>query len=493
MIDVIEKGILLSMLLVEIVKLVDLFIKPNFTPDFIGLVVPVIYFLIYLLSNRGFVPENLKWMLYIYLMLLCVFVNDVVLLFYLDDLQAFRLSYYSSFAVIILLQCFTGVLLGHKHILITGGVVIIRLLLITLYFATPEFRAILTYALPVHIVSTLLLFYVVKTVMTGIYKSYLDEIKTDRQFAEFRNFAEFKNQMISFFAHDIKGSLNRISLLSSKMSSDAGELVEACRQISLITNNMQNINKMEDASYRYDAQEIDISKVINNAIDNVKIFARYKNINILVGALNGQKVSGEEFLIESVITNFLSNALKYAPYETTVHVQVSSANGQLTLEVADQGPGVTGLRVEDVFKKYHHGNHNPDLTFTFSSGLGLAFCKLAIQLMHGVIGLTSVKDGGCVFWFSLPLLSEGEVAEVVVNGHNNESLLLNNIEMETVRPILETLKGLEYYETGRIMLLLDSIVTDNVNIARWKDAVLNASMLSNIKKFKSLIDNVDRN
>jgi signal transduction histidine kinase len=97
-------------------------------------------------------------------------------------------------------------------------------------------------------------------------------------------------------------------------------------------------------------------------------------------------------LMQRVLTNLVSNAIKYNPPEGTVRVKVSPEE----VRVCDQGPGVEPDMRERIFEKYGQAQRKK-----YSTGLGLAFCKLVVEKHGGCIGVDSGPDGGSEFWFSL--------------------------------------------------------------------------------------------
>jgi signal transduction histidine kinase len=102
----------------------------------------------------------------------------------------------------------------------------------------------------------------------------------------------------------------------------------------------------------------------------------------------------------------VDNARKFSPPSTPIHIQLIETLGNLELSVIDQGPGIPEELRERVFEKFARMERS---SAHHSFGLGLTFCKLAVEAHGGSIGVDAVPEGGSRFYFSLPTSSAGTV------------------------------------------------------------------------------------
>jgi len=107
-------------------------------------------------------------------------------------------------------------------------------------------------------------------------------------------------------------------------------------------------------------------------------------------------------LIRRVFQNLLSNALKYTPAGGNVRIVVTPSPSEVRVAVTDAGPGIAPEYHQRIFEKF---GQVEDRKNRLGTGLGLTFCKLAVEAHGGRIGVESVVGQGSTFWLALPRLN----------------------------------------------------------------------------------------
>jgi signal transduction histidine kinase len=102
-----------------------------------------------------------------------------------------------------------------------------------------------------------------------------------------------------------------------------------------------------------------------------------------------------------VLSNLVGNAMKHTPAGAEIAVEVSQTASGARASVRDQGKGVPPDLRPRLFEKFASVTLR-DNRRVHSAGLGLAFCKLAVEAHGGTIGVDSVPGNDCTFWFELP-------------------------------------------------------------------------------------------
>ncbi|HEX4786510.1 MAG TPA: ATP-binding protein [Candidatus Sulfotelmatobacter sp.] len=104
--------------------------------------------------------------------------------------------------------------------------------------------------------------------------------------------------------------------------------------------------------------------------------------------------------ITEVISQLLDNAGKYSPADAPIHISMELEDSEVTISVADQGPGIDEMEQEMIFEKFYRGRDQRMLMP--GSGMGLPIAKAIVEFHGGKIGVISQLGRGSVFYFSLP-------------------------------------------------------------------------------------------
>jgi signal transduction histidine kinase len=112
-------------------------------------------------------------------------------------------------------------------------------------------------------------------------------------------------------------------------------------------------------------------------------------------------VVADKDLILRVIQNLLGNALKFTSSDGWIHLDIQPDGNRVCVKVRDNGPGIPVEYQERIFEKFGQVEARAHRQ-KFSTGLGLTFCKLAVEAHGGSIGVESEIGKGSTFWFVLP-------------------------------------------------------------------------------------------
>ncbi len=150
--------------------------------------------------------------------------------------------------------------------------------------------------------------------------------------------------------------------------------------------------------------------------------------------------------------------------------------------------------MKEVFNEYVHGE-NRSFAYSNPTGIGLAYCKLAIEAMQGKIGIASSEGEGTLVWFLLKKGSAEDTNDYVLTKPDDETEESQSIlpelsvhETETFKTFIAELKNAEIDEVSVIMKILDDKFFDcNDKLKAWKDNILEAAFEGNSKAYKKLI------
>ncbi|RCH56352.1 PAS domain-containing sensor histidine kinase [Mucilaginibacter hurinus] len=241
--------------------------------------------------------------------------------------------------------------------------------------------------------------------------SFAGYISSTVDITEIKENEQRKNAFISMVSHELKTPLtSAISYVqvSQKKATEyqdtqvAGMLERAGKQLAKMTrmiNGFLNVSRLESGKIHMDLQEFDITQLVGEAVEEEK--AAINNHVLVFNPCNPMMVKADREKIGQVISNLISNAVKYSPSGSAIHITCSHINGGVQVSVADEGMGITAEDLPRLFERYYRvkGTENNHIS---GFGIGLYLCSEIIKGHGGEIWAESEVDKGSVFYFSLP-------------------------------------------------------------------------------------------
>ena len=178
--------------------------------------------------------------------------------------------------------------------------------------------------------------------------------------------------------------------------SDARDMVT---KLTHMITSMLDVSRLESNQMPLQRTSVDLLELVHAACAHVGAKSRAR-VQITGDPAVGA-VSCDAELIKRVLQNLIGNALDYSPTGAPVSVAIVQLQGQIRVEVSDHGPGISSEMHVRIFEKF--GQAEPKTDRKSSSGIGLTFCKLAIEAHDGAIGVKSETGKGSMFWFELPV------------------------------------------------------------------------------------------
>lgn len=241
---------------------------------------------------------------------------------------------------------------------------------------------------------------------------------------ELKRLDQAKSEFLSIASHElrtpmtsIKGSL---SLLATGVVGqlDVGSLRlikiaegETDRLIRLI-NDLLDLAKIESGGLPLSLDWVQWDEFCGKTLEGLAGLAMRAEVRLELVSIPSIEVSIDRDRMQQVLTNLVSNAIKFSPKGSAVRVSISRAKtGDLVVSVQDQGPGIAPEDQQLIFEKFRQGATaaNPLVKGT---GLGLAIAKALVAEHGGSIGVESAIGKGSSFWFTLPKWRESELAKV---------------------------------------------------------------------------------
>ena len=219
-----------------------------------------------------------------------------------------------------------------------------------------------------------------------------------------------KERLMAFVVHDLKNPVNSMDLhaqmlerdraLSESARESAAHIRAAARQLGRLILNLLDLSKADEGKLSPKRSDLDLQAMAMSVISDLEITAQAQNVT-LVATLEGQRIRADQDLIRRTLANLVENAIRHAPPDTAVRITGSTVHGGTVVRVADAGTGVPPVLRERIFDPFVQIEAGELPATRGGRGLGLTFCKLAIEAHGGSIWIEDASPGA-VFAMRIP-------------------------------------------------------------------------------------------
>ena len=240
-------------------------------------------------------------------------------------------------------------------------------------------------------------------------------IGLQRDITERKKLEDLRDDLVHMIIHDLRSPLSAVGgyLELLRKGIDEASAPTLARYVSralrssdllqeMITS-LLDIKRLEAGEMPMFVQEEDLAPLVQNAVEACGGEAGGKSLAFDIR--DRVTVRCDADLTSRVVANLINNALKFTPADGRVQVSIAARGDQAMVEVSDTGRGIPAEYHERIFEKFGQVEARK---MRHSTGLGLAFCKLAVQAQGGSIGVRSEPGKGSTFFFSVPVSSASE-------------------------------------------------------------------------------------
>jgi signal transduction histidine kinase len=222
-----------------------------------------------------------------------------------------------------------------------------------------------------------------------------------------------KDEFLDTVTHELRTPITAIRAASEILHDDDDipedlkkqflqNIISESDRLNRLIDKILDLEKFETGKQKINISVYNIIETIEKAIDPLQHLINNKNITVHVEGKKTLLLKYDEDRIFQVITNLVSNSIKFCPeIDGLITISISDKVSYIEVQVRDNGKGITANDFELVFDKFYQST-NQNFKKPIGSGLGLAICKQIIELHKGKIWASNAKNGGACITFTLP-------------------------------------------------------------------------------------------
>jgi signal transduction histidine kinase len=183
-------------------------------------------------------------------------------------------------------------------------------------------------------------------------------------------------------------------------------------RLTRLVNDLVDVARVQAGKLDLHLEEVDLATIVREEVEGQRQLHPERSLVLALREEQRVPVIADALRIGQVLTNYLTNALKYSPADRPVTVGLQVNDQQVQLWVRDQGPGLPPEEQEHIWERFYRVQGVEVQSGTgVQLGLGLHVSRTIIEQHHGQVGVQSASGAGATFWFSLPLAAPVSVLE----------------------------------------------------------------------------------
>jgi signal transduction histidine kinase len=238
-------------------------------------------------------------------------------------------------------------------------------------------------------------------------------VEVEQQYRRLERLELLRDSLVHMIVHDLRSPLAGIraylDLLkldgAGRLDHDMTQSIDEARKVAVemteMVSDLLDVSRLEAGKMPLELALTDVGIIATDAVTGIGAAARRVSLQLEHGP-ERLRAMIDPSVIRRVIANLVGNAIKFTPASGHIRVAVQGGDGSVRVSVSDSGPGIALEFHDKIFEKFGQVEAARQGT-KHSSGLGLTFCKFAVEAHGGAIGVESVVGQGSTFWFVVPL------------------------------------------------------------------------------------------
>ena len=283
-----------------------------------------------------------------------------------------------------------------------------------------------------------------------------------RQSRQLEEALEARTTLFANVSHEFRTPLTLVGASLERLGHRVGDDHPAIgqgrrylRRLQRLVEQLLDLSRMRVQSGSAFGEPWHMTPVVNHTVEAFRTLAEQRGLGLKSKLENGWTTTCRQEFVEKILLNLLNNAIKYTGHGGEVVVTLSGRGDEVTLEVADNGPGIPPEEQDLIFERFHRLPASETDT-TRGAGIGLALVREATQAMNGRLELDSIQGGGSRFRIHLAARRSQDVEAVVETVDKDRLLLETESLAQPHRFDRETSRRLPPHPEGTLLLVEDN-------------------------------------
>jgi|HubBroStandDraft_6_1064221.scaffolds.fasta_scaffold155821_2 PAS domain S-box-containing protein len=243
-------------------------------------------------------------------------------------------------------------------------------------------------------------------------QKHLAEAAAHANLAELEKLDHMKTEFTSMVSHEFRTALTGIQGMSELINTGqmtaadvreySGYIFQEAERVNRLITDMLDLDRLEAGKMELQIAPMDLNAVVEGVAVRSSVVSSKHAIKTDLGA-DVPMVLGDADRLVQVVTNLVSNAIKYSPAGGEVLLSTRFVNGAVDVSIRDHGVGIPADFVDRLFGRFERYEKSPSKVI--GTGLGLAIARQIIEMHNGKIWVESAEGNGAVFHFTIPAVA----------------------------------------------------------------------------------------
>ncbi|HBC31189.1 MAG TPA: hypothetical protein DC024_08110 [Clostridiales bacterium] len=221
-----------------------------------------------------------------------------------------------------------------------------------------------------------------------------------------------------------------LELNKEKLVSYSTMIKQNCYRLTKLINNILDLSKGKSGFLKANLRNENIVGLVKDLVDSISEYTELKKLRIIFQSnINERVIACDPYLIERVMLNLISNAIKFSKPDSDIDIRIVNKEDSIEILVIDTGIGMDEKTLKYLFKRYYQADMSLTRK-TEGSGIGLSLVKTIVELHGGNIKVVSAFNKGSTFIVELPAAVTSD--SLIERNHYSDLIEMINIEFSDI-------------------------------------------------------------